>query len=465
MGTYEELRRDNGADLIHPCPVVPTFVSIPMLFLFLSVVSAMFTVNALWPARRFWPLVGAGFFASWLTTELALHHLVGQMILAGLLIWAGGLQGWPGIVALVLVSLSWIGLSRIFIESRRADELMEATLRKGLGTEYGARIPENLRDGLAERWSLRQRLLPLAIFDTRVERIKNLVYSKAGGIDLRLDVYRPKGLPKDASCPTVLFVHGGGWVIGNKDNQGKPLAHRLAAHGWVVVSMNYRLSPRFTFPDHIIDVKNALRWIREHGKEYGANPDFIVITGGSAGGHLASLAALTPNDPQYQPGFENVDTRVQACVPFYGAYDFTDRQGYWKHSLLVPMLERLVFKKRLGDARAEFDAASPMSRVRADAPPFFVIHGTVDTLVPVQDARHFVELLRAQSKAPVLYAELPGAQHAFEVFPSERTGHVLAGVERFIGAVYGEWCKERMLGAKKENLEVSRKELELAENV
>lgn len=450
------------AILIHPWPAVPTLLSIPALFLFISGVCVMFTANALRPVLRIGPLTGPSFFAAWLTGELALHHLFGQIAVTALFVWLCGLHAWPSLTAFGLACLSWIGLLWIFVESRRADEIMESVLRKELGTEYTSKIPESLREGLAERWSLRQRLLPLAIFDSRVECIKNIVYSKAGGIDLRLDVYRPQGLPKNASCPTVLFVHGGAWIIGNKDHQGKPLANRLAAHGWVVVSINYRLSPRFTFPDHIIDVKNAIRWIREHGKEYGANPDFLVITGGSAGGHLASLAALTPNDPQYQPGFEDVDTRVQACVPFYGAYDFTDRHGHWKHSLLVPMIERLIIKKRLREAFAEFDAASPMSRVRADAPPFFVIHGRVDSLVPVQEARIFVELLRAKSQAPVLYAELPGAQHAFEVFPSERTGHVLAGVEKFVGAMYGQWREAHQLPAKKERLDVATEERELA---
>lgn len=442
-------------------PTVPLPISIPVVFLFVSVVCALFTVNALRPALRIGPLLGPSFFAAWLTGELALHHLLGQMALAALFVWIGGLHEWPSLFALVLIGLSCMGLLRILVESRRADAIMEATLQQGLGADYARRIPESLRERLAERWSVRQRLLPLVIYDDRVECIKDIVYSKADGIDLKLNVYRPKGLPKGASCPTVLFVHGGAWIIGSKDNQGKPLANRLAAHGWVVVSTNYRLSPRFTFPAHIIDVKSAIRWIREHGKEYGANPDFIVITGGSAGGHLASLAALTPNDPQYQPGFEHVDTRVQACVPFYGAYDFTDRQGIWKHTLLVPMVERFVFKKRVRDAHAEFDAASPTSRVRADAPPFFVIHGEMDSLVPVEEARLFVETLRAKSKAPVLYAEIPGAQHAFEVFPSERTGHVLAGVERFVGAVYGEWRGEKVLEGKKGRCEVMREQVEM----
>ena len=294
--------------------------------------SALLTLNALRPVLRIGPLTGPSFFAAWLTGELALHHLLGQVALAALFVWLAGLHEGPSIAAITIVSLSCLGLIAIYIQSRRADEIMERTLRTGLGTDYLQKIPEPLQSGLSERLNVWQRLFPLVMFDTRVEKIRNIVYSNAGGIRLRLDVYRPKHLPKGASCPTVLFVHGGAWIIGNKDNQGKPLANRLAAHGWVVVSINYRLSPRFTFPDHLIDVKSAIRWIREHGREYGANPDFIAITGGSAGGHLSSLAALTPNDPRYQPGFEDVDTHVQACIPFYGAYDFTDRHGHWKHS-------------------------------------------------------------------------------------------------------------------------------------
>ena len=106
-----------------------------------------------------------------------------------------------------------------------------------------------------------------------------------------------------------------------------------------------------------------------------------------------------------------------------------------------------------------------MSQVREDAPPFFVIHGDKDSLVPVAEGRLFAKLLGAKSKATVLYAEIPGAQHAFEVFPSERTGHVLAGVERFLGAVYGEWYGKRVLDAKTERVEVLNEKAELASTV
>lgn len=394
----------------------------------------MFTFNALRPAKRWWPLVGAGFFASWLTGELAPHHIFWQAIATALFVWAGALAGWPGYAALALVMGSWIGLVVLIIEARRARDVMARALVEGLGERFEDAIPQELRPQLHETWGIRQRLLPLPIWDRRVKVIRNIVFHQAGGARLRLDVYMPR--ERREGCPVALHVHGGAWMVGSKDEQGRPLAYRLAAHGWVVVSANYRLSPRFTWPDHIVDVKAAIRWIREHGKEYGMCADFIAITGGSAGGHLSALAALTPNDPAFQPGFEHVDTTVQACVPFYGVYDFTDRRGIWKRTLLRPMLERRIVKKRYKDAPDVFERASPMSRIHEDAPPFFVVHGTRDTLVPLAEARLFVEMLRARSRSAVLYAELPGAQHAFEVFPSRRTGYALAGVETFLTWAY-----------------------------
>lgn len=410
---------------------------LPVLFLLAAVIGALFTMNALRPAQRWWPLVGAGFFASWITGELAPHHLFWQALATAAFVAAGALAGWPGWVALGIVVGSWIGLLLLVGEARRTRKVMDAALREQLGERFEDEIDLDHRALLDERWSLRQRMLPLPVYDPRVEVIRNIVFHRAGGVNLRLDIHRPR--VRKGPCPTILHVHGGAWMIGSKDDQGKPLAYRMAAHGWVVISANYRLSPRFAWPDHIIDVKAAIKWIKEHGAEYGADPEFIAITGGSAGGHLSALAALTPNDPDFQPGFEDADTTVQACVPFYGVYDFTDRKGHWKKSLLRPMLEHRIVKRRIREAPEVFDKASPMSRINPDAPPFFVLHGTRDSLVPVQEARVFVELLRAASRSPVLYAELPGAQHAFEIFPSERTGHTLVGVERFLAWVHSAW--------------------------
>ncbi len=420
-----------------------TDVRIPWVFLCVSMVLALLTLNARAPVKRFWLLHLPGFLASWLTGELAAHHLFWQALGTALFVWAGALRAWPGWVGLGLTLLSWVGLVAILIESRRAQEVIERALEAALGPDYRARIDPDVGASLDEGFSRRQRLFPLPVYDRRVERTANVVYARNGGTNLRMDIYRRRDRPRDR--PALLYIHGGAWIVGRKDYQGLPLMNRLAAHGWVCFSANYRLSPGATFPDHIVDVKSALLWIRRNAAEYGADAGFVAIAGGSAGGHLAALAALTPDERSWQPGFEDQELGVAACVPLYGVYDFTDRRGHWKRSLLVPMLERAVLKKRMADAFDDFDRASPMTRVRADAPPFFVIHGTHDVLVPIDDARHFVDLLRARSRAPVAYAELPGAQHAFEIFPSERTLHAVRGIEAFLAWVYSRYRAQGML--------------------
>jgi acetyl esterase/lipase len=268
-----------------------------------------------------------------------------------------------------------------------------------------------------------------------VRKTKDVEFAKVGGRRLRLDVYSPEDAQPGDRRPAVLQVHGGGWVIGDKREQGIPMLGHLAANGWVGFNANYRLSPGATWPDHLIDLKRAIAWIREHADEYGVDPDFLAVTGGSAGGHLTAMVALTANDPELQPGFEDADTSVQAAVPFYGVYDFTDRQGIWIDDFHRLFLEPIVMKAFIEDEPEKFAAASPIDQVRPDAPPFFVLHGDKDTLAPVEDARLFVEKLREASEAPVIYAELLGAHHAFDLFVSARAKPAIESVERFLHAV------------------------------
>ncbi len=160
------------------------------------------------------------------------------------------------------------------------------------------------------------------------------------------------------------------------------------------------------------------------------------MTGGSAGGHLASLLALTPNDPAYQPGFEQIDTRVQAAVPFYGAYDFLDHNGVEIATAARPgFVEKQVMKS---SPRADQDTLATCladPQVGPDAPPFFVLHGSHDSLVWPEGAREFVAVLRRASRQPVVYAELPGAQHAFDLLRSVRCEHAVNGVAQFLAWV------------------------------
>jgi acetyl esterase/lipase len=413
------------------------------LFLFASVWGAWFTWNAYRPRYSPAPLATVSFFAGWLTSELAVHHIVWQALMTVVFGWAGAFAAWPGQLGLAITGVSWLGLARCYWRARDAEQVVDAALQGALGADYAERIPAEIREWLAPRIDWRQLLMPFPIRHPEIERVRNVPYTQEAGGDLLLDVYRHRDRP--TGSPVLLQIHGGAWILGSKDEQGLPLMLQLASRGWVCVSINYRLSPRATFPDPLVDVKRAIKWVREHVAEYGGDPDFLVVTGGSAGGHLASLTALTANEPEYQPGFESVDTRVDGCVAFYGVYDFTDRHRQYRNRGLTDVLERHVMKAPMAAAREAYEKASPMSRVHPDAPPFFVIHGDSDTLVPVADARHFVDALRQQGREPVVYAEIPGAQHAFEIFPSLRTTFVVHGVERFLAHLY---ARHRALGSR-----------------
>jgi acetyl esterase/lipase len=413
----------------------------PWAFLIVTVIGALFTINAYVPFRRAGPFVIPSFFAGWLTSELSAHHLAWQVVATVVFVWAGALESWPGWLGLAITLVSWGGLLALLSISRRADLAVEEALREGLGDDYRDRIPPELAERMATPSPPGRLLLPFWLSDPAVRVTRDIPYLPGAGPRQRLDVYAPRAGVRDA--PVLLQVHGGGWVIGHKREQALPLMNHLAARGWVCVTANYRLSPKATFPDHLVDLKRALAWIRENIAEFGGNPDFVAATGGSAGGHLCSLLALTPGDPEYQPGFESVDTSIRACVPFYGVYDFTNQYGLHAQPGIDFFVGRFVMKKRLADHPEDFRRASPMHRIHGDAPPFFVIHGSHDSLASVEEARHFARMLREVSKAPAAYAEIPGAQHAFEIFHSPRTSHVVRAVDRFLGCVYSGYLRER----------------------
>ncbi|NUQ78219.1 MAG: alpha/beta hydrolase [Polyangiaceae bacterium] len=405
-----------------------------ILFLVLSLLGAGFVINAYHPLVKRGPLSVSTFFAGWLTAELPLQHVAWHVAVTGVFVWLGALGAWPGFLGLAITVGSCIALIRLFAGARRAHEVMERALCEALGNDYTTRIAPERLSPLDAPPALAQILVPFAMGHPDVERTADISYGEHGRRN-HLDIYRARA--GGSKRPVLIQVHGGAWIIGRKEQQGLPLMVHLALEGWVCVAINYRLSPRATFPDHIVDVKRAILWVKQNIARYGGDPDFVVIAGGSAGGHLAALAALTPDDKSLQPGFEDADTGVQACVPFYGVFDFTDRNGMGRPDLRI-ILERLIIKKPMKTHREVFEKASPLYRVSEKAPPFMVVHGVNDILAPVAEARHFVNELRAVSKAPVVYAELPVAQHAFEVFASVRAAHVVRGVARFLEYLHCE---------------------------
>ncbi|BDX34788.1 esterase [Mycobacterium antarcticum] len=248
-----------------------------------------------------------------------------------------------------------------------------------------------------------------------------------------LDVWRRPDLAPDA--PVLLFVPGGAWVQGTRVLQGHTLLSYLVEQGWVCVTMDYRVSPVNRWPRHIADVNAAIAWTRANIDQYGGDREFVSIAGCSAGGHLAALAGLTPGDPEFRGELaEDADTSVDAVVGIYGRYDWQDRSTPSRRNF-QGFLERVVVRRSQSRHPEIFAAASPMARIHPEAPPFFLMHGANDAIIPVDEARQFHDALSAVSHNSVTYCEIPRAGHAFDLVDSSHARRCAVEVSRFLAEV------------------------------
>ncbi len=411
----------------------------PERFLLAALVGVAFVLNAR-RSLRFQLVLVPAFFSGWLVSELAPQLLVLHALGVAWFILKGALTAWQGWVGLGLSGFIALVLVGFIRESYRVEKRFDDVLTEAIGPA-AARRPVVWKEFA----------FPFKLWTRKIKRTRNVPYASANTRRYRLDVWQSRE-ERDVPRPCLLYVVGGAWIVGvsNKDHQGKPLLIEMASQGWVCFSINYPLAPRSKMPAQIIGVKQAIAWIKEHAQEYGGDPNFIMITGNSAGGHLSSLAALTPNDPAFQPGFEDADTTVQAAAPFYGVYDFTGAQldelrgGVRRHKKgMLRFFQLTVVGKRLSKEPELFRSVSPYHRAGPGAPPFIVIHGAGDTLAIVEEARWFVERLRKVSREPVIYVELPGTQHAFDHFLSIRALYTVRSIARF-----GEWAFKRFTDAR-----------------
>ncbi|SNS24455.1 alpha/beta hydrolase [Actinomadura mexicana] len=379
----------------------------PVGYLIPVVLAAIGTLFALRPVPWSRPLGRLSYFLGLAVNELPFFVAVYWLgVWTSLAFAQGDIDSAGGWAAVALAAATTLGLAVVAHRALGDRGRIEHAMAEGLGTGWRAAIDADLAERLRRRLPL-ARILLLPFFRRRrdVRRVANLAYGDAGRRNL-LDLYHHRSRPQGA--PVMIHLHGGGYSGGRKNSQSLPLLYRLAGRGWVCISANYRLRPHAEHPDHLIDLKKVIAWVRENAHQYGADPATLFVAGSSAGGHMAALAALTQNDPAFQPGFENADTSVSAAIclnTWYGPYF---GQG---------------------------PESSPESHIAADSPPFFLAHGDKDTLVPVADARHFADRLRRTSAAPVVYAELKGGHHAFDLFHSLRFEAVIDAIEAFAAMV------------------------------
>lgn len=365
-------------------------------------------------------------------SEFPLHVLAAEAAVAMGLVARGALRHPSGRFAMVVAVAAWAGLVASHRDAVRTPKVTDQALRAALGSGYREALPD--RRYAETPAGLRKKWFPRFSERKRYLRHENLSYGDAG-VRNHLDIWYRDDLPADGKAPVLLQVPGSAWVKGGKRGQAYPLLAHMAERGWVCVAINYSLAPKAYWPAHIIDTKRAIAWIKREIGCYGGDPDFIAMTGGSAGGHLTALAALSPSAPELQPGFEEADTSVAVAVPFYGVYDLLDRNGDSPPEQEA-FLRRFVIGSSAQDAYDVWNQGSALSWVNADAPPFFVLHGDIDTFTNPEQARAFVDSLKAVSCNPVAYAELPGAQHMFDALPTIRTAAAITAVDRFLTYVH-----------------------------
>ncbi len=379
------------------------------------------------PPWRRYPWYIAGLVPGLVGSELSRPAATAQAVAAGLALGLGAGRSRVGTTGLAVAAGSALGLLDMHRSSVASVDVLDRALAQALGDDS---------PGIAGEPDLVPGRAPLA--KLLVDR--DVRYGSAP--EHRLDIWRRPGRRSDTPSPVLVYVHGGSWTGGTKRQQSPYLTAQLTALGWLCVSVEYRLGPRNRWPAQIVDVKRALAWVRANIGDYGGDPSFIAISGGSAGGHLAALAALSGNDPAYQPGFTDADTSVQAAALLYGVYDMTvlNDDGLPR---LRDHVRRAMFEADLDDDPETWRAASPTLRLDETAPPMFVVHGDRDEIVEATTARRFAERARQVSRQPFGYAELPYAHHAFDFLPSPRaraTGRALA---RFLDVVHDRHAAAR----------------------
>jgi acetyl esterase/lipase len=376
----------------------PVIAGASLGFLVSTVVMAVFVACGLWPPSTHGPRVTLPYLLGTVSSELYLAVLVLAVVPTALALVDGDVDLPRGLWALVLPALTVAGIGEELRRARRARPVLEAALAGGLGG------PVRLAGPAGAGEALRVLLAPLRWPRRGVVRVRDVRYGPAPGRGNLLDVY--VGRTRPSAAPVLVYLHGGGFFSGGKSREARLLLERLASRGWVCVTANYQLHPA-AYPTQLVDAKRVLAWVRTEGPAYGADPDRVVVTGGSAGAHLAVTCALTADDPAFQPGFEDVGTAVAGAVGCYGYYG-----------------------RVTGDP-----SSSPAGHLRPDVPPVLLVHGARDPMSPVADARAFAAALRDASTGVVLWAELPGGLHAFDRFASVRSAAVAAAVEAFGDAV------------------------------
>jgi acetyl esterase/lipase len=315
----------------------------------------------------------------------------------------------PRPVSAVMLGAVGAGLAlKPFLSVSRTMTNMEQAMRDALGEHYEQCIPAEMHQRVAKaRWSL----MNTVGGRRRVAKAKvtlDVAYRKTPSRPLKLDVYEPLVKPAVGDrYPAIIVVHGGSWQRGDKKDFFDMHRRYLANQGYVVFSIQYRLSSEAKWPAQMEDIQDAIRWVKRHADEYKVDPSRVALLGRSSGGHLALLAAYRPD----QPDEDHVDTSVRAIVAMYPPTDLR----------MWPSLPNTALTDFLGGSTREiphvYSDASPIEFVGDNLPPTLILQGYMDNLVFPAHAEALHNRLAA-TNTPAAVLRVPWGRHGFDALMS-----------------------------------------------
>jgi acetyl esterase/lipase len=246
---------------------------------------------------------------------------------------------------------------------------------------------------------------------TKMKKYMDILYKNIDGIDLYLDLYLPEN---GTNPPLIMWIHGGAWMYGDRKSPG---ILWQVERGYALASIEYRLTGQGVFPAHIIDCKDALVYLKQNAAKYGYDASRIVAAGDSAGGHLSALMGTSVGHADWEQ--VSADCSVQAVIDFYGPTALGkewpgllegDKGVSDSNAVQSPMLGAYVFSKQ-GMARAAI--ANPITYINGSEPPFLIIHGDADDIVPYKQSIYLRDALEAAG-VPVAMHRVHGGGHGFD---------------------------------------------------
>lgn len=263
---------------------------------------------------------------------------------------------------------------------------------------------------------------PLSAYEVQADL--GIIYAQPNEAPLKADIYRPIDAP--GAVPVILALHGGAWVSGCRSDL-REIANLLASHGYAVVSADYRLAPIYTYPAQLEDVRAAARWIYDNAAQYGFNRNCLIVYGESAGAQIASLYAVLGS-----PGYP----RPIAAVDIFGPTDFTAAEAGSQAEEIIRIylgVSRDIYPEL-------YSEASPISHVNKDNPPFFIVHGTADLLVPYSQSTAFADALKSAGIPVTLYT-MEGTGHNVPAADSEDGSKLRTALLSFLDSQVAANCR------------------------